>query len=252
MSEKIFQSKDYRLFELMDFNREVVKINNLEESMTKHGWISAYPMHVVRNGNGKFKIKAGHHRFCVAEKLNIPVKYVICNDASTIHELEAATVRWSLLDYLISFCRMGKEDYLKVKEYCDTTGIGISDAISMLSGQTAASGNSNSKFKNGTYKISSSSHAWIVADIVLHCKKCGIPWAHNTLFVRALSKIAWAEGFDPAVLKYKISSMPSLVEKQPNMQSYMDLIDSLYNRHSKIKVPLRFNAEKAARERSVC
>ena len=42
--------------------------------------------------SGKAKIKAGHHRFTVARRIGIPVKYVICDELSevTIQELEEA------------------------------------------------------------------------------------------------------------------------------------------------------------------
>ena len=56
-------------FELCSFNRDLDKTQRIEESMKKHGYIPAYPIHCVKNGTGKFKIKAGHHRFYVARKL---------------------------------------------------------------------------------------------------------------------------------------------------------------------------------------
>lgn len=246
----VVETKNYSVFELLDFNRNVEKVRFLEESMRRHGWIDAYPMHCVKNGSNKLKIKAGNHRFYVARSLNIPVKYVLCNDNATIHELEKATVPWSISDYLVSFCRQGKASYLKVKEYHEETGIGLSACISMLGGQSAGSGNMGDAFKDGTYQIRDTNHAGMVADIVLHLKKCGIKWATNNLLVRAISKIAWADGFDVATLKGKISMYPYLVEKRSSVEAYIEMLDMVYNRKSHNKIPLAFNADKAARERS--
>ena len=105
--EQILTSNNPKLFELLSFNRDVNKVKKLTASMTKHGWISAYPMNVVMNGNGKFKIKDGHHRFEIACRLGIPFKYVICDDKSTIYELDGATNKWSTIDTLVSYCRDG-------------------------------------------------------------------------------------------------------------------------------------------------
>ena len=136
---------NYDRFELFEFNRDVGKTTALERSMLAYGW-HPYPMHVVKNGSGKLKIKAGHHRFHVARKLGIPCKYVIAEDqGETIQELEVATRPWTLQDYLASYCRVGNEHYINVKNYLELTGIPIQCAISMLAGQTAASGNQNKK-----------------------------------------------------------------------------------------------------------
>jgi hypothetical protein len=108
---------------MTDFNRDVLRTKRLEKSMLKHGWIDACPLHVIRNGNGKFKVKQGHHRFEAAKNIGIPVKYVECDDDATIFELEASTKRWTVKDYLIAFCRTGNKEYIGIKDYCDESGI---------------------------------------------------------------------------------------------------------------------------------
>ena len=136
---KIYETTNYEKFELLSFNRDVNKTKFLEASMKKHGWIDAYPMHVMRGQNGNLRIKAGHHRFEVAQQLSIPVKYVVSDDNSTIYELEQATNNWNLNDYLVSFVRSGHPAYDKVKRYRERTGISLIACISMLGGQSAGS-----------------------------------------------------------------------------------------------------------------
>jgi len=250
MSQKILETNDYKKFELSKFNRDVEKITELEKSMKKHGWIDAYPMHVIKNGAGKLLIKAGHHRFEVAEKLNIPVKYVICDDDATIHELEKSTTPWKMKDYMVSYIRCGQHSYQVVKKYHERTGISLLPCIAMLGGESAASHNKLKAFKDGRFQIDDPSHAELVADIILYCVKNKITWATNSLFVKAISRIARADDFSPSLFKRKIKSFSMLFEKQANLQGYMEMIESIYNRQNKNKVPLVFNADKAARERS--
>lgn len=218
--------------------------------MRRYGWIDAYPMHTVRSENGKLKIKAGHHRFTVAKKLGIAVKFVVCDDDDiSIQELERTTNQWSLKDYLKSFVHSGKEAYITVKEYHERTGINLTSSISMLGGQAAASTNLQIKFKNGSFCLGDPTHAGIIADLVSHCKKCGIIFATHNLFVQALSKVAWVEQFDINRLKHKISVSPSLLEKQATLALFIDVLEMLYNRQCKDKVPLAFLANEKARER---
>lgn len=250
MPTVVMETRNYDKFELCAFNRDVEKIKYLEASMRQHGWIPAYPMHVEKNGSGILKIKAGHHRFEVARKLGISVKYVLCNDTATIHELERATIRWDMEDYLVSHARTGKEDYIAVERFHNTTGINLNACLSMLAGQSAGSHNIRDSFKDGNFKVKTTEHAGTIADIVLHAKKCGIKWAHNAIFVNALSRIAWAEGFESAILKRKISAFPYLLEKQPSLVHYTEMIEHLYNYHSPQRIPLAYLADEAARKRN--
>lgn len=252
MGKMVLESNNYAKFELLEFNRDVNKTRYLEMSMIKHGWIDAYPAHVVRNPKtGKLQIKAGHHRFFVAQKLRIAVKYVECRDEANIHELERATTPWTLKDYLISYVRLGKLDYVRVLRYHEETGINLGACISMLAGTSAGSSNWHKQFKDGTYRLGDPAHAKIVGEIVLYCKKSGFPHACAQLFIEALSKIVWAEGFSPANLKKKMGRYVDHMKKQPSKRAYVEMLDAIYNRGSKTKIPLAFLAEEAARKRSV-
>ena len=249
---QILESNNYRMFELLAFNRDVKKINSLMESMTEHGWINAYPMNVAINGNGKLKIKDGHHRFEVAQRLGIPLKYVVCKDDSTIYELDKATNKWSMSDCLTSYCRAGKIEYAKVKEYCDETGIGLSNATSMLAGNSAGTGNFYSGFREGTFKIKANNpHAEIVKELVLCCKKYGVEFYNTNLLVHAFSKIAWVDKFNLNQMKSKIKSFAFVMEKKANLDQYLNMIEEIYNRQSRSKIPLKYMAEEAAKKRNI-
>lgn len=249
---KVMESKDYSMFEMMSFNRDVQKTKNLEASMKEHGWIDAYPMHVIQNGNRKFKIKAGHNRFEVATKLKIPVKFVVCDDNASIHELEKAYRPWSLRDYLNSYCRLEKEDYLMVQDYCEESGIALNLAVSMLADNSAGTGNFSEVFKNGTYKIRmNSNHAQIVKDIVLHLKSIGIDFYNAPYLVQAISKIIRVKEFDIGQFKIKVKLFKSLFEKKANLDQYLDLLEEIYNRKNQHRVPLKFFAVEEAKKRKV-
>lgn len=192
MIAKLLSTKDYSRFELCQFNRSVAKTKNLRDSMKEHGFIPAYPIHCTLKG-GKLQIKAGHHRFEVAQELGLAVYYVVSDDSATIHELEKATNRWTVDDYLESHVRCGSEDYQKLKAYQRETGIPLGMCISMLSGESASSCNKLQAFKDGVFKISGQQHADEVKHVVLHCKGLGIEVNQN--FVAALSRCLRVQEF---------------------------------------------------------
>jgi hypothetical protein len=236
---------------MLNFNRNVGRIVYLERSMLRHGYIGAYPLHCVENGNGKLKIKDGQHRFVVAKSLGLAVKYVVCHDTATVYELQETLNKWKLEDYLVSWIRAGKKAYLTVKEYHTRTGINLGACISMLAGDSASASNHQNRIKDGTYQLGDPVHAAVVSDIVLHIKRVGIEWGAIDLLVQAISKVVWAEGFNPSVLKKRISSHRQMMQKQPSKKEYVALLDTIYNFGSKDRdrIPLAFLADKAARER---
>jgi hypothetical protein len=239
LSNIIRTSINYDEFELLSFNRDVGKTERLEESMKKHGWIDAYPMHVVANGNGKLKIKDGHNRFYVARKLKIPAKYVVCEDNADVHELVKTIRLWDLKDYLASNIRVGKNpDYLKIKEFRDRTGIGILCCISMFSGESVGSNYYIESFKSGNFKIKNQSVAEKVGDIIVHCKKCGLAWAPITSFVRALYDVVrWTE-LNPAIFKKRVKSHIEKMGKRASKKEYLEMIEEVYSFGKKPKYPI--------------
>lgn len=251
MSAKVLESNNYGRFELTEFNRNVKKTRHLEASMQKHGWIDAYPAHVIRNGNNRLLIKAGHHRYQVAMKLGIPIKYIECQDEATIHELEKASNKWSTQDFLDSFARAGKPAYLTVRDYQERTGIPLAACIALLAGYSAGTGCANKKFKDGTYRVGNLSHSRVVESIISQARVSGYPYWNNTSFVNAVSKVCWAEGFSSEVMKDKIKTFVHFMKKQASGEEYLEMLESIYNRQSHEKIPLKFLAEMAAKKRNV-
>ena len=248
----IVETNNYGKFIINEFNRDVVRKKKLKASMEKYGFHPGFPIIVVRVGE-RLKIIDGHHRFMVARELGITVFFLEFkeDEVPSMHELEGGKVPWSIGDYVTSFARCDKKPFVNLLEYHKATGIALSNAASMLMGQSAGSANYQEAIKEGTFKLGNQEHADVVADIVIHCKTKGVQWASHGLFVQAISKISRARDFDAEVLKQKISRFHSFMEKQPNLERYMDMLDDIYNRQSRMKIPLKFQAEQAMRERQL-
>jgi hypothetical protein len=249
----LHSTKDYSKFELCQFNRSVEKTKFLRESMKKHGFISAYPIHCNSGEAGRLLIKAGHHRFEVAQELGLAVFYVVTEDAATIHELEKATTRWSLYDYMESFAKCGSDAYAKVKEYHERTGIPLQQCISMLGGESAGSGNQAIKFKHGDFKLAEWTHAGAVADVVLHCKDLGIK-ANDSIFVQTLSRCMFVPEFSPEIFKLRAASNVARFKPCRLVAEQIALFEEIYNMKARNenRLPLMFLANKAMTERMAC
>ena len=246
---KIHATTKYEMFRIHPVNRSVTKTAALEQSMRKHGFIDAYPIHVTKTTDGMLEIKAGHHRFAVASRLGIPVKYVICTDSATIHELEKATNQWSMNDYLVSFCRDKNPHYLELKELIDETGLRVAQGASLLRGEMAGSCNGRDQFKAGAFIVKTRELADRVKRIIIAANRKGVDCVTKRDFINALSKMLFVNEFNDDVFIQKIKSHSHLMTRKGTLAEYEQMIEDVYNRQSKNKVNLAFLAREGSKSR---
>lgn len=246
---KLQHTINYDLFEVSVFNRDLHSIDVLLASMRKHGFIPAKALHCVKNDAGKLAIKDGHHRFEAARKLGIGVYYIVCEDSASIAELEKATSKWTIEDFLISHIRAGSASLIELKEFSDRTGISITQSASLLGGESASSQNYTHRIKDGTYEIKSKGRAEAVAAVVVKLKSIGVDFANQRNLVAAICSCMWLEQFNADVFLHKVANNPSLLYRCTTMIQYLELIDRIYNYQSKQKIALGFLAKEHARKR---
>jgi hypothetical protein len=249
----LHSTKDYTKFELCQFNRNVEKTKHLRDSMKKHGYIPAYPIHCVKAASGKLQIKAGHHRFEVAQELGIAVYYVVSNDDATIHELEKSTIQWSQKDFMQSFVRCGNTHYIRLQEFHERTGMPLGICIAMLSGRTASSRSKVGKFKYGEFVIDEqgAAHAEQVAAIVRFCGDAGIK-ANDSIFIQAVSRCLCVSQFSAETFKKRCESNVSMIRPCRTLDEQTELFELIYNRNATAanRLPLAFLANQAMATRN--
>jgi hypothetical protein len=244
-------TKDYDLFEMHPYNRNVDKTKYLEKSMRSFGFDPGFPVRCIRNGSGRLKITHGHHRFHVARKLGIPVFFIEANNDIPIFDSEMSTRPWDITDFTVARARAGEPEAEKVLQYQEQTGIPIGSCISLLGGELAGSRNRSRSLKAGSYKAGSTNYADLVGEIVIKCKDLGVAFAAKAAFVSAISKCVLIKEFDVDLFLHKVRKHISIMEPRSNANEYLDLIEMVYNRQSQKRIPLAFLAREAAANRKL-
>lgn len=244
-------TKDYDLFEPHPYNRDVSRTKVLEESMERFGFDDGLPIRCVRNGNGKLKITHGHHRFHVARKKGLPVWFIVASNDIPLFESEASGHAWNVRDFTVARARAGERAAEAVLQYHEKTGIPLQACISLVGGEGASSGNKSIAMKTGRFKVGDPHHADMIARIVDHCKKHGVAFAAHSYFVAAISKCLFVEEFDAELFLRKVATHSKLMEPRRSLDDYLDLVELIFNRKSKQKVPLAFLAREKGMERKV-
>jgi hypothetical protein len=249
MTVKICETRNYDLFETFSVNRQIGETLALKASMKKYGWIDAYPMHVVKSNNGKLLIKAGHHRFFVAQSLGMAVKYVVCEDEATIPELERASQKWNTNDYLCAYVRQENPHYLAIKRFRDKNQIPITACIALMAGRCQWTGQDVVIFKTGAFTVKDEIGPRIIADLVQVCRQRGLEFASSSDFVLALARIIKVKQVNVKLLRQKLASQNSIVSKCGSIGEYLRMFEKLYNKNLEQKIPLAFFAKEAARKK---
>jgi hypothetical protein len=246
-------SIEYHKFVSMQFNRDFHRTYRLEMSMRKYGFLDGFPLLVVRDGSNRLIIKDGHHRFKVASKLEIPVKYVVTTSEISIPEIEATKEKWTSYDYLTRFCRGGNPDYLALKKYHEETGIGLDICIAIMGGETSDTAIITRNFKDGYFEIKNHVRPERMKQIVLFMKKCGIEYCKNRSLVSAIAILTRIPEFKDEQLMAKIKKHTSIMEKKATKQQYLELLERIYNYNSPHKIPIKFLAqEESNRNSPIC
>jgi hypothetical protein len=250
MSEKLMCTNNYTLFENDQTNRDVGNTAKLIKSMQKYGNIAAYPIHVVKRGD-KLHVKDGGHRLAAAKHLGLCVYYVVCKDDEVcIAEINNAGRGWSLADYVSSFVRAGNEEYIKLQEFHEETGLPLGTSARVLYGEQAQSGSADKVVKAGTFKVKAEAYAWRIASIIKALDPL-TPVARNTIFMNAISRCCLVKGFSADQFLRNALKAPYKLTLQASLEGYMDMCEMVYNHHlhGENKIPLKFLANEASANR---
>lgn len=117
MSNTIQCTTNYSIFQELPSNRggsglHQVHLAHLEKSIQERNLLHLRPIIV----NKDMVIIDGHHRLAIAKKLNLPIYYMIDEEANYKEavKLTAATAPWSVLQYIKCFAMEGKEEYQRL------------------------------------------------------------------------------------------------------------------------------------------
>jgi hypothetical protein len=247
----ILETKDYTKFESDESNRSTKKlaIRKLVSSMTKYGWLAAYPMHVAPK-NGRLNIIDGQHRFSAAKRLGIPVLYVVCEEIEGFHvsEVNVAQSAWTIRDFVTSYANQGKTPYIKLLDYCERHDIPLGVGAKLLKNSLTEGDSCAKSLREGNLKIAPGSLADQVASLVRNLRTNGVSFAANRSFIDALMKCCLVPEFCQERFIQKAKSHPGRLTLQPTTERFLESIEDVYNycAAKSNKLPLKFHALNAA------
>ncbi|MGL9746206.1 ParB N-terminal domain-containing protein [Enterococcus sp. DIV0170] len=146
----VYLASEYDQFKLIRGNRPITLNRKLEKSILEKGILR--PITV----NSNMEILDGQHRYTIAKKYNIPLPYYVSESKSIddIIDLNNASHRWKIEDYIHKFKEEGLLSYIRLYEIIiDYKNVALADLCSTAQGYLNKSYFSFDSIKDGEFEF---------------------------------------------------------------------------------------------------
>ncbi|WP_432714390.1 ParB/Srx family N-terminal domain-containing protein [Pedobacter sp.] len=234
----IQQTTDYSIFKQIVSNREVdqAHVNKLVKSISKNNLL--HLNHIVVNPG--MEVIDGQHRLEAAEKLGLPIFYIVDAAVSKkdLSDLNSVKKNWSTMDY-INYWAIEKAPGFDVlsKFLSEHSKLPPSTALMLLSLEGKRD---MSALKSGSVDVLNINEATEVAGVLKKFRNI-IDWAYDRNFVLAIYKLIKTGKYDPAVMEKKLETQSRSLVKCINVKQYVELLEEIYNRGSHNKISFKYS-----------
>ena len=239
---KIEQTTNYGKFKTIRGNREInrVHLGKLCKSILENDLLEANPIIV----NEKFQILDGQHRLLAAEKLGVPIYYVVTptgtGGIAEVQLFNSNLRAWNMKNYLNSYIERGNLNYVELQDFMDKTGLSIGIALLLISGAQGKSRNGRSsvnEFKDGTFKATFKDFAYDIykklVEIAPYCEDNS--WNDREL-VSAIV-MAYRAGISHETLIRKLDATGKKIPRLATRRQYIRFLEDVLG--YKAKTPVR-------------
>jgi hypothetical protein len=252
MAKRILNTKNYRLFISNNGDNRPLDTREhrkLLESMRKHGFLECFPIVVTRNGGDKLVVKDGQHRLQFAESLGLPVYYVEDTSNFEVSHIQGTTKAWAAKDYAMRYAMNGVKSYQEGISFAEIHGFPVSTAFSLLAG-TVSFGNVRRDFQNGEFEVKDKEWAETVAGVYKGLLSLSTTLRPTARLLEACMAVCRVSDFDPGRLLAGADKCRDRLVPYSTRESYLDMLEDVYNYNRSRLVGLKAQAVMAIRERS--
>lgn len=232
-TDKIYFTREYNSFHFITGNRSIQesKIKKLMKSIKAgNNLLNLCPIIV----DPEMNILDVQHRYTTSIRLNENVYYVIDKKAiklRVIADMNNNTDKWNNANFLSCYLNLGNSNYVELKEFLDTYGLGITTSIQLLSsnGSIHDGGTRSSDiFKDGDFKITSRKFAIDIAEKIKQFEPFFAEYK-NRAFIIAIIRLIAAGKYDHAAMIKKLTTHELKITKQSTPKNYLSHLEELFN-----------------------
>lgn len=223
----VHATTNYQQFTFDPANRPIDpgNLEKLYDAVSAKNLLAEFPILVTPEG----VVLDGQHRVKVAEALDTPIYYIVATNMTVddVQKANGAVSHWKLTDWLYSWSKRGKPDYIQLGNFAKAhPWMPLSAAISLCTyGDRAGSA---PLFKSGGYLCNDIEWAGMVASAVLDFKPY-VSFYRFPVFIGAVGMLFEHEGYDHDRMMAKMGYMSRKLVRCPDVATYMALFTEIYN-----------------------
>lgn len=162
----VYETTDYEDFNFLEENRDISKnhVNRLKESINE-GY--TFPPIIV---DKHMNVVDGQHRLKAHEEVSAPVQFIIQADMkeNTLQKANSDVVKWTTPQHVEYHIKQGNENYEKLKEFKEYTGMPWAQATRILGKSKDLRVHSVAKIlEYGLFEVKHEEDAYMFADDVI-------------------------------------------------------------------------------------
>jgi len=227
----VMVTNNYELFSYIDGNRPIraTHLKNIKNSIAS----KQIPVPIVVNE--EYKICDGQNRFEACRLLKKPVYYIVIEGLKLedVQRLNANTNTWDTQDFLDSYCELNYENYIRYRTFKNKYKFGHNECMVILGGYWGKKGKRiHQTFRDGKFVIKNYSESVEVSEKIIQVAKYYDGYKRKG-FINAMLKLFKNTEYSHKDFLYKLSKQSEKMTHQADVESYLKLIERIYNHRRK-------------------
>jgi hypothetical protein len=171
-----------------------------------------------------------------------PIFYIVKNkfDLQDVRNVNSVARKWTLSEYLMSYCKLGKKDYQLLEWFHRTYEFGIAECIAMLNGKGYCNTTLTKEFKRGDFVIDNLEQGKTWAKQINACGEY-FQYYKKVTFVKAMLSAMKDKTFNFKIFIKRLSNNSSKLKNQGSRNDFIVNIERIYNHGTANKSKIRLD-----------
>ena len=237
-NSKIYSTTDYNKFGKLKGNRAIneLHVRKLVESIKEKDL--EMPIAVDENLN----VLDGQHRLEAYKIVGNPITYFIKSqfDLQDVRNVNSVNRKWTLTEYLMSYCKLGKKDYQLLEGFHRTYEFGIAECIAMLNGKGYTNVAILKEFRKGDFVIDDLEQGKTWAKNINACGEY-FQYYKKATFIKAMLHAMKHKDFKWSIFYKRLCNNSSKLKNQGSRNDFIVNIERIYNHGTANKSKIRLD-----------
>ena len=237
-NNKIYSTTEYGVFNKLRGNRAVneLHVRRLVEAIKEKDL--QIPIIVDHDMN----VLDGQHRLDAYKIVGNPITYIIKDkfELQDVRNVNSVNRKWTLSEYLMSYCKLGKKDYQLLEWFHRTYEFGIAECIAMLNGKGYCNNKISKEFKRGDFVIDNLEQGKTWAKQINACGEY-FQYYKKVTFVKAMLSAMQDKTFNFKIFIQRLSNNSSKLKNQGSRNDFIVNIERIYNHGTANKSKIRLD-----------